>query len=188
MGLTIFFLFFLAIIVIAIIIRNQIVRYFNATRRAWSDVATYERQKLKVLDELTPLVEQYSTFEQETLQKVIQLRQSILNLNLENADIHQLQQIESLNRELMQHLNVVVENYPELKADEIYLRMMNEIDEQNDNVSAAITIFNRNVELFNNQIEVFPNNLINTLTLGKKTIRPFRDPVTTQSFDYRPNF
>lgn len=41
---------------------------------------------------------------------------------------------------------------------------------------------------FNNHIEVFPNNMINTLTLGKKSIRPFRDHAAAQSFDYRPNF
>ncbi len=62
----------------------------------------------------------------------------------------------------------VVENYPELKANDIYLKMMNEIEEQNENVGAAISIFNRNVELFNNHIQIFPNNIVNTMTVGKK--------------------
>ena len=38
------------------------------------------------------------------------------------------------------------------------------------------------------QIEVFPNNLINTMTLSKKAIRPFRDNLATDNFDYKPNF
>ncbi len=117
-----------------------------------------------------------------------ELRQNILNLNVNNTDVSQLQRIESLNKELMRNLNVVVENYPELKANEIYLKMMNEIEEQNKNVGAVISIFNRNVELFNNHIQVFPNNLVNTMTLSKKAIRPFRDQTFTQNFDYRPNF
>ncbi len=188
MGLLIFLLLIIAVIVACIMIRNNIVRHHNASIRSWSDVATYERQKIKVLDGLQPLVEQYSNFEQGTLEKVTELRQNILNLNLNNADIAQLQRVESLNKELMQSLNVVVENYPELKANEIYLKMMNEIEEQNENVGAAITIFNRNVELFNNNIQIFPNNIVNTLSLGKKAIRPFRDLAATQSFDYRPNF
>ena len=188
MGLLIFFLLIIAAIFGCIVIRNNIVRHHNATIRAWSDVASYERQKVKILDSLQPLVEQYSSFEKGTLEKVTELRQNILNLNLNKADVTQLQHIESLNKELMHSLNVVVENYPELKANEIYLKMMNEIEEQNENVGAAITIFNRNVELFNNHIQVFPNNIINTMTLGKKTIRPFRDNAVTQSFDYRPNF
>lgn len=188
MGLFIFLLLIILAVVATILIRNTIVRHHNATIRAWSDVASYERQKIKILDALTPLVEQYSSFEKGTLEKVTELRQNILNLNLNNADVTQLQHIENLNKELMRSLNVVVENYPELKANEIYLKMMNEIEEQNENVGAAITIFNRNVELFNNQIQIFPHNIVNTMTVGKKAIRPFRDNAAMQNFDYRPNF
>ena len=188
MGLLIFLLLIIAAIVACVMIRNNIVRHHNASIRAWSDVASYERQKIKILDGLQPLVEQYSNFEQGTLEKVTELRQNILNLNVNNTDVSQLQRIESLNKELMHSLNVVVENYPELKANEIYLKMMNEIEEQNENVGEAITIFNRNVELFNNHIQVFPNNIVNTMTMGKKAIRPFRDQAVTQNFDYRPNF
>ena len=188
MGLLIFLLLIVALIIGAIIIRNNIVRHHNATIRAWSDVASYERQKIKILDGLQPLVEQYSSFEQGTLAKVTELRQNIMNLNINSTDVSQLQHIEALNKELMRSLNVVVENYPELKANEIYLKMMNEIEEQNENVGAAITIFNRNVELFNNHIQIFPNNIINTLLLSKKAIRPFLEQAASQSFDYRPNF
>ena len=66
--------------------------------------------------------------------------------------------------------------------------MMDDIQEQNENVGAAISIFNRNVELFNNHIQVFPNNLVNTMTLSKKAIRPFTDNLVTENFDYKPNF
>jgi len=188
MGFVVFVIIPILLIVAIIIIRNSIVRYHNATIRAWSDVASYERQKLKILDGLQPLVEQYSSFEKGTLEKVTELRQNIMNLNIKDADIGQLQRIESLNQELMHNLNVVIENYPELKANEIYLKMMNEIEEQNENVGAAISIYNRNVELFNNQIQVFPHNIINNMLLQKKAVRPFRDQAVTQSFDYRPNF
>ena len=63
MGFLILCLFIVALIVAIIMIRNSIVRHHNATIRAWSDVASYERQKLKILDGLQPLVEQYSSFE-----------------------------------------------------------------------------------------------------------------------------
>ena len=54
MGLLIFFLIIIAIVFGVIVIRNNIVRHHNATIRAWSDVATYERQKIKILDGLEP--------------------------------------------------------------------------------------------------------------------------------------
>ncbi|WP_171062527.1 MULTISPECIES: LemA family protein [unclassified Acinetobacter] len=187
-GLLIFLGIFVVLIVWGVSIRNNIVRYFNATKRAWSEVANFERQKVKTLEALEVTLAQYTQFEKSTLEKVTELRQQILNLNVNDTDISQLQHIEKMSKELIRSLNVVVENYPELKADALYSKMMDDIQEQNENVGAAITIFNRNVELFNNQIEVFPNNLINTLTLSKKTIRPFKDNLATENFDYKPNF
>ena len=188
MGLIIFIGIFVLLIVWVIMIRNNIVRYFNATKRAWAEVANFERQKVKILESLEQTLAQYTQFEKSTLEKVTELRQQILNLNLNSADVSQLQHIEKLNQDLMKSLNVVVENYPELKANQLYAKMMDDIQEQNENVGAAITIFNRNVEEFNNTIEVFPNNMINTITLAKKSIRPFSDAVVTQNFDYKPNF
>ena len=187
-GLLIFLGIFVVLIVWGVSIRNNIVRYFNATKRAWSEVANFERQKVKTLEALEATLAQYTQFEKSTLEKVTELRQQILNLNVNDTDISQLQHIEKMSKELIRSLNVVVENYPELKADALYSKMMDDIQEQNENVGAAITIFNRNVELFNNQIEVFPNNLINTLTLSKKSIRPFKDNLATDNFDYKPNF
>ena len=187
-GLIIFIAIFVLLLLWGISIRNKIVRYFNATKRAWAEVANFERQKVKTLESLEQTLSQYTEFEKSTLEKVTELRQQILNLNVSNADISQLQHIEKLNHDLMKSLNVVVENYPELKADTLYGKMMDDIQEQNENVGAAITIYNRNVEVFNNTIQIFPNNMINTLTLAKKPVRPFSDPLVLKNFDYRPNF
>ena len=188
MGLIIFIGIFVVLVIWAIMVRNNIVRYFNATQRAWAEVANFERQKVKTLETLEQTLAQYTQFEKSTLEKVTELRQQILNLNLKNTDVTQLQHVEKLSQDLMKNLSVVVENYPELKANTLYAKMMDDIQEQNENVGAAITIFNRNVEEFNNIIQIFPNNMINTMTLAKQPIRPFSDNVVTQNFDYKPNF
>ena len=187
MGLIIFLAIFALILVWGIFVRNNIVRYFNATRRAWAEVANFERQKIKTLESLESTLQQYTQFEKSTLEKVTELRQQILNLNMQETDVSRLQHIESLSKDLMKNLSVVVENYPELKADTLYAKMMDDIQEQNENVGAAISIFNRNVEAFNNNIQIFPNNLVNSVTLSKKTIRPFSNSSAMQNFDYRPN-
>ena len=188
MGLIIFLAIFALILVWGIFVRNNIVRYFNATRRAWAEVANFERQKIKTLESLESTLQQYTQFEKSTLEKVTELRQQILNLNMQETDVSRLQHIESLSKDLMKNLSVVVENYPELKADTLYAKMMDDIQEQNENVGAAISIFNRNVEAFNNNIQIFPNNLVNSVTLSKKIIRPFSDSSAMQNIDYRPNF
>lgn len=65
--------------------------------------------------------------------------------------------------------------------------MMREIAEQQENVGAAITIFNRNVELFNNSIQMFPGSLVNGLLNKKPAVTPFSDTEASSAFDYKPN-
>src|SRR5690606_33167184 len=128
------------------------------------------------------------SFQKGTLEKVTEVRQNIMNLNIKYADIGQLPRNESLNQQLMHNLNVVLEYYTELKANDIHLKILAEIDEHNENVCTASTIHNRNVEMFNNQIQIFPHKIINNMLIRKKVVRPFRDQSVTQNFDYRPNF
>ena len=90
MGLIIFIGIFIVLIVWGILVRNNIVRYFNATQRAWAEVANFERQKVKTLETLEQTLAQYTQFEKSTLEKVTELRQQILNLNLNNTDVSQL--------------------------------------------------------------------------------------------------
>ncbi|TXJ09472.1 MAG: LemA family protein [Acinetobacter sp.] len=170
-----------------ITIRNNIVKNENATKRAWSDVTTFERQKVKILDDLTPLIDRYGEFEKTTMTQISALRQNILNLKNDTQDVRQLEQIEQQTQQLLTGIHVQVEAYPELKANEIYQKLMHEITEQNENVGAAISIFNRNVEHFNNGIQIFPNNIVNNMTLNRKALKPFEDRVQSH-FDYKPNF
>ena len=171
-----------------IMIRNSIVKNENATKRAWADVASFERQKVKILDDLKPLIESYTTFEQGTMAQITALRQNILKLNNDRQDVQTLEQIEQQTSQLLKGMNIQIEAYPELKANEIYQKLMNEITNQNENVGAAISIFNRNVEHFNNSIQIFPNNLVNGMTLNKKALKPFNDRLQDSNFDYKPNF
>lgn len=188
MGMIIFVAIIVLLIVYFISIRNGIVKNENAAKRAWSDVASFERQKVKILDDLQPLIYRYGDFEQTTMTQISALRQNILNLNHNKQDVSQLEQIEQQTSQLLKGIHVQVEAYPELKANEIYQKLMHEITDQNENVGAAISIFNRNVEHFNNSIQIFPNNVVNSMSLNKKALKPFQDRVMDAGFDYKPNF
>ena len=106
MGLLIFIGIFVLLAIWGISIRNNIVRYFNATKRAWAEVANFERQKIKTLETLEQTLSQYTQFEKSTLEKVTELRRQIMNLNINNTDVSQLQHIEKLSQEMMKGLNV----------------------------------------------------------------------------------
>ncbi|WP_277761848.1 LemA family protein [Pseudomonas sp. A34-9] len=167
-------------------IYNGIIGGHNRVQRAWSDVLVYERQKTKVLDQLQKVLADFMVFESSLLEKIAGLRSAIHSLPA-GADGNALSTVETASRELMGGLRVTFEAYPDLKASEVANNTMREIAEQQENVGAAITIYNRNVELFNNSIEMFPGSVVNGLFNKKPRVTPFTDTEASQSFSYTPN-
>lgn len=88
----------------------------------------------------------------------------------------------------MSGLNVVAEAYPNLGATQIVQTLMHEITEQQEEVGAAVAIFNRGVEVFNTRIEQFPGSLINSNFVHKSRINPYTDLQASAAFEYKPNF
>ena len=95
--------------------------------------------------------------------------------------------LEQLASSLLQGLKVTVEAYPELKASDVYLKVMAEISEQQEQIAAAIRIFNQNVEDFNNGIQMFPGSLVNSFLNKKSKVETFSDSQASSGFDYKPN-
>ncbi|TVT81005.1 LemA family protein [Pseudomonas sp. H3(2019)] len=166
---------------------NRIIGRHNRAQRAWADVLVYERQKTRVLDQLELQVAGFKTYEGALLEKITGLRSAIGKLPQEaNGDA--LQSVQKGTRELLAGLSVAFEAYPELKANELVGNFMREITEQQENVGAAITLFNGAVEIFNNSIQMFPSSLVNGCLNKKNAIIPFSDAEASAVFEYKPNF
>jgi len=179
-----------AIIIVPLIVMmhyNGIIGDHNRAQRAWADVLTYERQKSKVLDALQEQARLYREHEQTVLGDITRLRSAIAELP-HQADGQALAAAEAATHSLLGGLRVAFEAYPELKASEVVNNLMREIAEQQENVGAAIVIFNSEVERFNNGIEMFPGSLINNNMNKKSPITPFTDFQAAAAFDYKPNF
>jgi LemA protein len=65
--------------------------------------------------------------------------------------------------------------------------MMQGITEQQEQIGAALRLFNSNVEVFNRYIQNFPNNLVNSIANKEPAVRVFSDSSASSSFEYRPN-
>ncbi|HHK5322384.1 TPA: LemA family protein [Pseudomonas aeruginosa] len=98
-----------------------------------------------------------------------------------------LVKVQSAAAEVMKAVKLTVENYPDLKANQLYSQVMAEIADQQENVNGAVAIFNLNVELHNNGIEQFPGSLVNSLFNKRQPITPFNDTAAQAQFDYQPN-
>lgn len=178
----------IAVIVIAVILMyNGIVGRYNAVDRAWASVLTQERQKNKIIPHVEKMVEQYKLHEASVLTEVTKLRNAISELGDSQVDASKLATAEKHTASLLQGLRVAVEAYPDLKASDTYLKVMAEISEQQEQVGAAIRIFNRNVEEFNNGIQMFPSSIVNAMFNKKQPIKAFSDAEAQAGFDYKPN-
>jgi len=174
------------ILFVIVVIYNGIVSRKNAVKRAWADVITQERQKNKTIPHLEEVVEQYKAHESGVLTQITELRSALQDLSSGDIDTGKLAAVEASSARLLSGLNVVVENYPDLKASETFNNLMREISEQQENISAAIRIFNQNVEDFNNGIEIFPNSLVNSMLNRQSPYQVFTDSEAQEGFEYSP--
>ncbi|MCB2384928.1 MULTISPECIES: LemA family protein [Oceanospirillaceae] len=178
------------LLVAVVVIYNGIIGKFNAVDRAWASVLTQERQKNKIIPHVEKLVEEYKLHESSVLADVTRLRNSIDELGKQSSaapDTVRLAEAERHTASLLQGLKVAVEAYPELKASDLYMKLMAEISEQQEQIGAALRIFNRNVEEFNNAIQMFPGSLVNSLLNHKQPVQSFTDAEAQDGFDYKPN-
>ena len=175
------------LLVMVIAIYNGIINRENAVKRAWADVITQERQKNKILPHIEQVASRYTEFEENVQTQIAALRSALAKLHSDRPDTQRLAEVEQQTRQLMQGINIAVEAYPELKASELFNNLMREISEQQENIGAAIRLYNQNVEDFNNGITVFPNVLVNNWFMHKQPVNTFTDQEAAAGFDYRPN-
>ncbi|MBV7317479.1 LemA family protein [Shewanella sp. NIFS-20-20] len=175
-----------AVIFGVVVIYNRIIGKYNAVDRAWASVLTQERQKNNIIPSIEQLVEEYKLHESEVLTQITALRSALADMGA-GIDTDKLTATEQTTNALLQGLKVTVEAYPDLKASTVYCNLMTEISEQQQQIGAAIRIFNSNVEEFNNAIQMFPGSLINASLIQKQKIHSFSDTQAQQGFEYRPH-
>ena len=171
----------------AVYLYNRIISNYNAVVRSWADLIAQERQKNKVLPRLEEITKEYREYEKSLQTNITQLREAINLTSTQVMNNESLSDIEIKTHSLLKGIKVALENYPDLKASEVMCSLMHEISNQQANIAAAISIFNRNVEIFNNDIQTFPANIINDYLNHQQSIIPFTDKQAASGFEYNPS-
>lgn len=189
-GLLIFIVIIAIAILATILIHNSIIQKHNRLRQSWADVITQERQKTQIIPKIEGLVKDHKEYESSLLNSLTQMRTAAAKLNRSANDVtpDTLKDFQHDFKNAVSHFNVAVENYPDLKSIQLYRDLANEISEQEDNVGAAIRIYNSNVATFNTAIEVFPNSLINNIMTKKNPAMPFDHEESANAIGFKPSF
>ncbi|QVK18092.1 LemA family protein [Mycoplasmatota bacterium] len=119
------------------------------------DVALTKR--FDVLTKMVEVVKGYAKHERETLEKVIAMRNSV---NLGNSSIEEKQKMVTQMDAAMRAINVVVEQYPDLKANDNFKQLQMTISDVEEHLQAARRVYNANVSAYNQKVQLFPSNII----------------------------
>lgn len=155
--------------------------------KAWADIESTLQRRADLIPNLVATVKGYAQHEQETLQKVIEARAKATSIQLSPADLSNpaaMQQLQASQGELssaLSRLMVVVERYPELKANQNFLDLQNQLEGTENRINVARQRYNEAVAQFNGSIRKFPENLTNKFLLHLEKKEYFKAEETAKA-------
>ena len=146
-------------------IRNGFVGSEQNVNEKWANVETVYQKRANLIPNLERTVKSYAKFEQETLTKVIEARSKATQVtidptNMTEADLAKFQAAQSELSCALSRLMAVVEQYPNLKADQQFIDFQREYTAIENSIRAETVNYNAAVKEYNTSIKVFPNNII----------------------------
>jgi len=150
-----------AIIVIAAIyvaaVYNGLIVCRNRVKEAYSDIQVQMKRRYDLIPNLVETVKGYAKHESQTLEKVIQARNMAMAAK---GSLQEQAKAENILSGTLKSLFALSESYPELKANENFMKLQFELTDTEDKIKAARRFYNTNVLALNNKIEMFPSNII----------------------------
>jgi LemA protein len=159
-------------------IRNELVAQRNAVEGAWSQVDVALQRRADLIPNLVETVKGFAKQEQEVLNNIANARAGLLNARNPQEAIQANQRLDSAIGRLL----VVVENYPQLRSNENFLRLQDELAGTENRIAVERRRYNEAVQKYNTTIEQFPNNLAAGLFGFQRNDAYFRtDPASRQA-------
>jgi LemA protein len=145
-------------------INNTAVTLDQDSQEAWGNVQTSYQRRNDLIGNLVKTVKGAADFEKSTLEAVISARSKATSINIDPTNItpeqlEQFNQAQSGVSSALSRLLVTVERYPELKANQNFLKLQDELASTENQILTARTRFNGKVKEYNSHIKIFPNNL-----------------------------
>jgi LemA protein len=138
---------------------NKLVRLRNQIKNAWHQIDVQLKRRYDLIPNLVEVVKDYMSYEQETLTKVIEARGAAVAAKGTAAQA----KAENVLTESLKSLFAVVENYPDLKANQNVASLQEELTGTENKISFARQFYNDSVMTYNNAIQSIPSNIIASL-------------------------
>lgn len=143
----------------------------EAVMKAWGDIDSQLQRRSDLIPNLVEVVKGYARHEKETLTAVIEARAKATSIQLKAENLGDPKAMEQYSRaqgelgSALSRLMVVVEKYPNLKANDNFRDLQHQLEGTENRLSVARQRYNKAVETFNYSIRQFPNSITNSIIL-----------------------
>ena len=145
------------IVVVALIgMYNSLIRLRNQVKNAWSQIDVQLKRRHDLIPNLVETAKGYMEHERETLENITEARSRAINA----GSVGEKGPAESALSGAISKFLVVVENYPDLKANQNFLALQEELTSTENKIGFARQSYNDQVLFYNNKIQMFPSNVV----------------------------
>ena len=139
----------------AVALYNRLVRLRNRVDNAWAQIDVQLKRRYDLIPNLVETVKGYAAHEKETLERVVQAR----NIAMAATGVQQQGEAENMLTGALKSLFAVAEAYPDLKANQNFLQLQEELTNTEGKIAYARQFYNDTVMSFNTAIQSFPANV-----------------------------
>ncbi|MBL4819440.1 MAG: LemA family protein [Gammaproteobacteria bacterium] len=144
------------LLIVGIWIFNRLIKDRNQVLAAWSDIDVQLKRRHDLIPQLVTTVKTYANYEKATMTAVTQLRSQ----SEAASYLPEKAAIEDAMEKAMHKLIVVAEDYPDLKADQNFRQLQQELSDLEDHIQYARRFYNGSVRILNTRMQSFPHVLI----------------------------
>lgn len=145
------------LLVISIIgIYNSLIRLRNQVKNAWSQIDVQLKRRHDLIPNLVETAKGYMRHERQTFETITKARSQAMGAK----SVTEASKAEGALGEALSKFMLVVENYPDLKANQNFLALQEELTSTENKISFSRQSYNDQVLFFNNKIQMFPSNII----------------------------
>ncbi len=152
----------------------------EAVVAAWGNVESSYQRRADLIPNLVEVVKGYAKHEADTLTAVTEARARVGSMQVSKdvlnnpASLNKFQQAQGELSGALSRLMVVVEKYPDLKANQNFMDLQKQLEGTENRINVARERYNQTVQVFNTSIRTFPNSLTNSMILHLQRKEPFK--------------
>ena len=145
----------IALVLLTILIYNRLVRLRNRVEAAWSQIDVQLRRRYDLVPNLVETVKGYASHERETFEAVTRARQEAVDAR----GVEDQARAENVLTQTLRQLFAVAEDYPDLRANENFLALQEELTATEGRIAFSRQFYNEQVLAYDNARETFPTNV-----------------------------